>query len=162
MIKTRQASLALAERDTAAADRYIKKFKTICKNVPMSEADIATRMAGIYIDGGMNDKAEEYYRQAISFDPKNPDRLNYLAYFLIDGDRNITEGINHVDKVLESYPDDFRYLRTKGWGLYKQDKYKEALRILQRSWDLRIKNTIYSHKAFLELEAVKKAVAGLR
>jgi tetratricopeptide (TPR) repeat protein len=160
MVRTRQASLALIEKDTVAANRYIKKFKTICKNVPMSEAVIATRVAGIYIDGGMNDKAEEYYRRALSFEPENPDRLNYIAYFLIDRDRNITEGMNLVDKVLELNPDNYQYLRTKGWGLYKQGKYKEALSILQRSWDLRINNTIYSYKAFLELEEVKKAVAG--
>lgn len=159
MVKTMQASLALIEKDTVAANRYIKKFKTICKSVPMSEAVIATRVAGIYIEGGMNDKAEEYYRRALSFEPENPDRLNYLAYFLIDRDRNITEGMNLVVKVLELNPDNYQYLRTKGWGLYKQGKYKEALSILQRSWDLRIKKTIYSYKAFLELEAAKKAVA---
>jgi hypothetical protein len=51
-------------------------------------------------------------------------------------------------------------LHTKGWGLYKQGKYQEALEILQKSWDLRMKNAIYDHEAFLHLEAAKKAVAG--
>jgi hypothetical protein len=48
-------------------------------------------------------------------------------------------------------------LDTKGWGLYKRGRYKEALEFLQKSWD---SNPFYSHEAFLHLEAAKKAVAG--
>jgi hypothetical protein len=58
-----------------------------------------------------------------------------------------------------STPDDYNFLHTKGWGLYKQGKYKEASVILQKSWDLRMINAIYDHEAFLHLEAAKKAVA---
>ena len=87
-------------------------------------------------------------------------RMNTLAYFLIDKDRNINEGLELVDKALELSPDNYNYLHTKGWGLYKQGKYQEALEILQKSWDLRMKNAIYNHEAFLHLEAAKKAVAG--
>jgi hypothetical protein len=46
---------------------------------------------------------------------------------------------------------------TKGWGLYKQGKYKEALALLEKSWELR---PIYDHIVYLHLEAAKKAVAG--
>jgi hypothetical protein len=59
-------------------------------------------------------------------------------------------------------PDNYDYLDTKGLGLYKQGKYKEALDILQQSWDLRRKNAIYDHKSFLYLEAAKKSVADLK
>jgi hypothetical protein len=57
-------------------------------------------------------------------------------------------------------PDNYSYLHCKGWGLYKQGKYQEALDILQRSWDLRREKARYNHEAFLHLEAAKKAVAG--
>jgi tetratricopeptide (TPR) repeat protein len=64
-----------------------------------------------------------------------------------------------ADKSLELSPDNYEYLHTKGWGLSKQGKYKEALEILQKSWDLRMKNATYDHSAFLHLEEAKKAVA---
>jgi hypothetical protein len=48
-------------------------------------------------------------------------------------------------------------LDTKGWGLYKQKKYKEALELLEKSWDLK---PYYDHELYLHLEAAKKAVAG--
>jgi tetratricopeptide (TPR) repeat protein len=53
--------------------------------------------------------------------------MNSLAWFLINKDRNINEGLELYDKVLESSPDNFNYLQTKGWGLYKQGKYQKAL-----------------------------------
>jgi tetratricopeptide (TPR) repeat protein len=67
-----------------------------------------------------------------------------------------------IDKALVLNPDNYDYLDTKGLGLYKQGNYNEALDILQQSWKLRRKNAIYDHKAFLHLEAAKKAVADLK
>ena len=72
------------------------------------------------------DKAEKYYRQALTLDPESPDRLNSLAYFLIDNDRNLNEGIRLVDNALNLRPDSYNYLHTKGWGLFKQANYEEA------------------------------------
>jgi tetratricopeptide (TPR) repeat protein len=86
-----------------------------------------------------------------------PFTLNKLAYFLIDKDRNIIEGIQLIDKELETNPDNYSYLHTKGWGLYKQGKYEEALKILEKSDSLK---PVYDHNLFLHLEAAKKAVAG--
>ena len=108
------------------------------------------------------DKAEEYYRQGLSLEPDNPGRINSLAYLLIDKDRNINKGMELIDKALELSPDNYYMLGRKGWGLYKQGKYQEALEILQRSWDLRMKNAVYNHEAFLHLEAAKKLLPGKR
>ena len=108
------------------------------------------------------DKAEEYYRQAVSLEPENPVRLNNLAYFLIDQAGNLNEGMEIIDKALKLSPENYNYLHTKGWGLCKQGRYQEALDILQKSWDLRMKNAIYNHEAYLHLEAAKKAVVGMK
>jgi tetratricopeptide (TPR) repeat protein len=152
----RHAILSLTEGDTIEANRYIEKYKFISKENSSSEADIATTLAGIYSEGGIMDKAEEYYRQALSLDPKTLVRMNNLAYFLIDKDRNINGGMKLVDKALELSPDSWYMLDTKGWGFYKQGKYKEALDALQKADSLR---PIYDHEIYLHLEAAKKAVA---
>ena len=88
--------------------------------------------------------------------------MNALAYFLIDKGRNVNEGLELINKTLSLSPDQYEYLDTKGWGLYKQGKYQEALDMLQKSWDLRKEKAIYNHDAFLHLETAKKAVAGLK
>ena len=156
----RQAVLALSESKPKDANEYIEKFKSVLKEQAANEADVATELGDIYSEAGIPDKAEEYFRQALSFEPENPSRMNSLASFLIDKDRNINEGLELEERALKISPDNFSYLHWKGWGLYKSGKYDEALEILQKSWDLRLKNATYNHTTFLHLEAAKKAVAG--
>lgn len=158
-----QSILFLTKGDTIAANRYIEKFKSIRKENSWSEADITTSLAEIYFEAGILEKAEQNYRQALSSVELKPDYTRYfnnLSLFLIDRDRNIEEGMTLVDKVLKVSPDDYLLLDTKGWGLYKLGKFKEALEILKKSWDLRLKNALYDHSAFLHLETAKKAAAG--
>jgi tetratricopeptide (TPR) repeat protein len=172
----RQAVLALSEGDVRKGNEYIEKFISLSKGSPesvseiasvtsenfSSEAAILTNIAKIYSEANILDNGEKYYRQALSLEPVNPLRLNNLAWFLINKDRNIKEGLELVRKALDLSPDNYDYLYTYGWGLYLQGKYKEALDILQKSWVIRREKAIYDHEAYLHLEAAKKAVAGLK
>jgi tetratricopeptide (TPR) repeat protein len=156
----RQAFLALAIGDTTAANAYLEKFIGAGRAMAIPEAYIAKLLADGYNETGALDKAESYYRQAFSLDSANSDRINDLAYFLIDKERNITEGLYLVNRRLDICPEDFYSMHTKGFGLYKQGKYQEALELLQKSWDLRMDKATYDHEAYLHLEAAKKAAAG--
>jgi len=152
----RQAVLAMTEGDTISGNDHIKKYISILKESSASEAVLATSLAEIYSEAGIPDIAEEYYRQALKLEPEDPVRLNYLAYFLIDKDRNINEGLELINKALKLSPDNYNYLTTKGWGLYKQGKNNEALELLEKAWKLK---PIYNHELFLHIEQVKKAIA---
>jgi len=156
------AYLAFSEGDTAEGNRYIKKWTSIRKGQSWSDADIISGLPWIFDMAGMREKEEYCLRQALSMEPENTAKMNSLAYFLIDEDQNIEEGIDLVNKALELSPDDYSALSVKGWGLYKQGKYNEALDLLQKSWDMRMQNARYDHRAFLHLEAAKKAVGGQR
>jgi tetratricopeptide (TPR) repeat protein len=155
----RQTVLALTEGDTVLANQYIEKWIPIVVGQSWSEARIVRNLADIYSEANYFDKAEKYYRKALFLEPNSPLRLNVLAYFLIDKDRSINEGLELIDKALLLSADNYEYLDTKGLGFYKQGRFQEALEILQKSWDLRIKNAIYNHEAYLHLEAAKKAIA---
>jgi len=154
-----QGILSAIRGDTVAANRFFDKLVMISRNMFLSEAVITSLLAFGNNEAGFPDKAERYYRQSLSLEPENPDRINNLAYFLIDNDRGINEGMQLADKALALFPEYFGYLHTRGWGLYKQGKYKEALSILQKSWDLRREKAVYNHEAYLHLEAAKKVVA---
>jgi tetratricopeptide (TPR) repeat protein len=153
----RQAVLALSEGRTKQAENYINSYISIEQERALKEPLILTNLGNIYNDAGLLDKAEDYYRKALSLEPEDPERLNNLAWFLINRDRNIEEGITLIDKALKMAPDINYMLDTKGWGLYKKGEYKEALAFLQKSWDL---YSVYDHVVYLHLEAAKKAVAG--
>ena len=158
----RQAVLSFTEGDTAGALRYIEKLRFVLKENSVSEAGIITYIAMIYSEAKFPVKAEDYYRQALVIDPENPVRINNLAYFLIDQDRNILEGLELTEKALKLMPDNHIFLHTRGWGLYKLGGFGEANDILQQSWDIRRIEEGYDHSAYLHLEAAKKAVANLK
>jgi tetratricopeptide (TPR) repeat protein len=155
----RQAILSFTEGDTLAANRFVQKYIDVSKeNSQSDDASVKLDLAGIYVEAGIPDKADKYYRQALLIWPDSPYYLNNLAHFLIESNRNLNEGLELVDKALKLSPDSWYLLRTKGWGLYKQGRYKEALEVLQKADSLK---PIYNHELFLHLEAAKKAVAGM-
>lgn len=153
----RQAILALTEKKTITANEYLKKYTSVCKNTSKSEVAIYTGLASVYSEAGIQDKAEDYYRKALLSEPERPDVLNNLAYFLIDKNINVSEGLKLINRALEISPDNYAYLHCKGWGLYKQGKYNEALQLLEKSWKLK---NIYDHDIYLHINEVKKTIAG--
>jgi tetratricopeptide (TPR) repeat protein len=158
LVSIGQSTLSATLGDTVATVEHVNKAMALGRSMSIPEACLTGIMASCYNKAGVPDKAEEYYRQAFSMDPGNPDRINDLAYFLIDSERGIDEGLELADRRLALVPEDFFVMHTKGYGLYKQGKYREALELLQESWDLRMERAVYDHKAFLHLEAAKKAV----
>jgi tetratricopeptide (TPR) repeat protein len=158
-ITDQYAILSLSEGDTIEANQWIRNYISKRKEQSWSEARLANYIGIIYSRGGSQDKAEEYYRRAISLESENPLWIHSLAYFLIDKDRNINEGLELEETLLKTAPENYSYLGAKGWGLYKQGKYKESLEILQKSWDLRMKNAIYNHTSYLHLEEAEKAIS---
>jgi tetratricopeptide (TPR) repeat protein len=154
-----QAILALTEKDTVGANRYIEKLISLRKDLSDSEADKANYLAFIYNNGGFTDKAEEYFRKALSLEPEKWGRMNNLAYFLIDKDRNINEGLELIERALKLVPNRYNLFHWKGWGLYKQGKYKEALELLEKADSLK---PAYNYRLYIDLEAAKKAIAGLK
>ena len=152
----RQAIISLTEGDTVTANHNIKKYMNLNKEGLASEAAITTNLASIYSESDNLDKAEEYFREALSLEPERSVRINNLALFLIDNDRNINEGMELIEKALELSPDNYHYSDTKGWGLFKQGKYKEALEFLEKAWNSK---PSYDHEIYLHLEAAKKALA---
>jgi TolB-like protein len=158
----RQSVLALTEQDTSEANIYLKKYRSLLKENNASNATIENSIGNLYSEAGILEKAEGFYRQAVLSSPKNPYWKYSLAYFLIDKDLNIKQGLELIDKELDSDRENYNYLHIKGWALYKQGKYQEALEILQNSWDLRMKKAMYNHSAYLHLQAAKKDVAGMK
>jgi tetratricopeptide (TPR) repeat protein len=152
----RQIILSFSEGDTLAANQFINKYLSIHKSNLTSDMDIMDNMGAIYYSAGMLDKAETNFREALSMDPGNTARINELAYFLIDKDRSLTEGLELIEKALKMNPDNYIYLNTKGWGLFKMDKYEEALKFLEKSDSLK---PVYDHLLFLHIQDVRKAIA---
>ena len=102
------------------------------------EAEITEAIGRIYYDTGIMDKAEDYYRKAIELDPDNPARLFRFALFLTETERKLDDVPALMDRAMmlaKNRVDYYNYLDQKGWSLYKQGKYNEALAIIEKAWD---------------------------
>ncbi len=151
-----QTILYLAEGDTVDANQNINKFISLSKDNSESEATIEDDLADIFLSAGIPDKAESYYRKAVSAEPANPVRMNYLAYFLIDSDRNPDEGLKLINEALKIDPDNPGFIDTKGWGFFKQGRYKESLQLLDKADSLK---PIWDYQLSVHLQSVKKSLS---
>jgi Tfp pilus assembly protein PilF/TolB-like protein len=152
-----EAILALSERDTILANKYIEKYISNRRENSWSEAAIMSDLAGAFFMYGNLKEAEEYYRKALSFEPENPVRMNDLAKVLVENKQKVKESMELIDKALKSSPDNWAVLDTKGWGLYKQGKYQEALKLILKADSLK---PVYSQDIYDHLVEVKKTIAG--
>ena len=156
-IQQYQAICAFSQGDTEKANEIIAEYKTIRQNVlHCTEAMISTGLGVIYSSSGMLDEAEDFYRQSIELEPENLVWVRDFAWFLIDNDINLEEGLQLSENILELYPEYWPSLDAKGWALYKQGKYEEALTLLKDSWDLK---PAYSHTGYLHIREIEQAIA---
>jgi len=156
MIQQYQAICAYSMGETHKAEDILVEYKSIRQNVlHCTEAMISSGIGTIYSSSGKFEEAEAYYREAIENDPENLYWTHDFAWFLIDNDINIDEGLKLLEHVLEHNPDYWPSLDAKGWALYKQGKYEEALTLLKDSWDLR---PAYSHTGYTHIQEVEKAL----
>ena len=81
-------------------------------------------------------RAEELLEKAIELDPEHAPALNYLGYMLADRNRDLSRAESLVRRALAEDPDNGAYLDSLGWALYRQGRYDEALKALERAADL--------------------------
>ena len=154
----RQAILALTEGDTLRADYYIEKYLSIQREKRASDADLKIYLANIYWIAGLLDHAEKYFRESLSLDPDNLQRMNAIAWFLIDTGRDIEEAMEIISKAEKMNPDNFTFLDAKGWALFKQGRYEDALDNLEKVYEKCIIPDL-RYVIYLHMEEVKKAIS---
>jgi tetratricopeptide (TPR) repeat protein len=130
----RQTRCALSTGDTNRAADLINKIIKLAKEREISQGFLESFFGNLYYETKSLVKAEEHFRAALKFEPDNCWRLNDLASFLFHNDKNISEGMNLINKAMEINPGDASgLLWTKGYGFYKQGRYREALDLLQQA-----------------------------
>ena len=72
-------------------------------------------------------------RQILLYDPFDADTANGLAYYYAERNENLSEAEGLARRALALAPEDGAILDTVGWVCYRQGRYQEALRYLQRA-----------------------------
>ena len=92
------------------------------------------------------EEAKKHYKKVLDLDKGNANAYNGLGVIYIE-EGLIEEGINYCEKALEINPDGAAYLDSIGWGYYKKNDDKRAMKYLKEAFEkepynLEIKNHI--------------------
>ena len=153
----RMAVCALSNGNTSEANEILVKYRAKHKELGTPEDYLEQFLGQMYEEAGIMDQAEIHYRKGYELNPENVNHIYTLGLFLINNESKISEGMELVDKIMEKNPSNKWALRLKGWGLYKQGKYEEAVQLLGQVWENwnGFDITLYEY-----LAQSKKAVAG--
>jgi len=94
--------------------------------------DVVFDIAATYERLAMPDSAMVWFERLLRRAPRHAAALNYLGYLLVDSKRDVPRGIRLVDSALTLDPGNPAYLDSRGWGLYREGRYSEALDIFDK------------------------------
>ncbi len=131
--------LAIAQREAKHAAQAVVTFEEALQEAGPATGEMLN--ARFYFDygaaaeqAGLYDKAAELFHQSIALDPaKAAEAYNYLGFMWADKNMRLDEAAEMIGKALELDPDNGAYLDSRGWLSYRQGKYEDALRDLQRA-----------------------------
>jgi tetratricopeptide (TPR) repeat protein len=93
---------------------------------------------GVVLDrAGNKEGMISQLKKVIELKPDHVQALNYLAYTYAELDRDLPQALKWSTEALRLSPNDGYVLDTMGWILFKQGQYSEAVRYLERAFDLK-------------------------
>ena len=82
---------------------------------------------------GNTDSAIVIFKKLTKSTPGDALGANYLAYLLIDSDRELDLADSLLEVALKADPDNAAYIDSYGWLLYRRGQFKKALEKLLRA-----------------------------
>jgi len=144
-------------------DEAIALFKSLLDKFPNNEDVVMTARQGLStIYTGLGDFAKGEAELEILFakNPDDPGLNNDLGYLYADQGKNLEKAEAMIRKAVAEDPDNYAYLDSLGWVLFKRGKMEEARVSLEKaSADSRSDTTIPDHlgDVYFQLQEIGKA-----
>ncbi|QLY26683.1 tetratricopeptide repeat protein [Bdellovibrio sp. KM01] len=125
------ASLLEAKKDYAtAADVLEKGLTKYSENTEMrfQQAIMLDRM-------GKKEPMITQLKKVLAQEPFHVQSLSYLAFSLAEMNQQLTEAEDMARRASELSPKDGYVLDTFGWVLFKQKKFSEAIKVLEKAYE---------------------------
>jgi tetratricopeptide (TPR) repeat protein len=95
--------------------------------------DIMQTLAHIYANAEKNDECINTLKRALEIEPNSATLQNFLGYLYADLNIHLDEAEVLIDKALAQEPENYAYLDSKGWLLFRKGKLKEAERFIRKA-----------------------------
>ncbi len=91
------------------------------------------------------DVLEQDLKRILARDPDNPQTLNALGYTWADRKMNLEQAFDFIQRAHAQLPDDGAITDSMGWIHYRLGNYEEALKYLERAYELDPQGEIAAH-----------------
>lgn len=111
---------------------YEKAIKELQQAIEIAVTDMSLQgralcyVAKSYEGLGEIEKADRTYNEAILMQPNDPEIIHAYAYSLTKRGTGLPKAQDLIKGILEKHPNNVKYTTTKGFILYKQNKYTLA------------------------------------
>lgn len=156
--------LARENRQWTQASNYLYQTEQIITHSPkpsLSRDEISYQWGIFYEQTKDFEKAETYFKKAISLNPNHHQAMNYLSYMWIDHKIKFDEALKLINQALTYEPKNPAYLDTLGWLYFQQANYEKALPLIQEAFELSLYDgEIGEHLGdiYLKMNQPKKAL----
>lgn len=99
-------------------------------------------IATFWQQAGIKPKEVEDLLKYLVYKRQNLEAENFLAYFWAEQNKNLPEALKLIQEVLRNEPNNANFIDTYGYVLYKQKKYKAALKEFLKANALQLDNTV--------------------
>ncbi len=99
-------------------------------------SDFYAIMGDILHEKGKSPEAYAAYDSCLQWKPDNISCLNNYAYFLSEEDKDLDKAERMSKKTIDEEPENPTYLDTYAWILFKQQRYEEAQKYIDKVLEL--------------------------
>lgn len=136
-----QASYMNKQYETciASAKRFVKM------NEDLRNSDMQVLIGDCHHHLKQYAESDQAYEKAIKLNPRNATALNNYAYFLSVRGERLEDAARMADQAMKMRPGEASFMDTYGWILYRQGKYDEALKWIQKAYELQAEGEVAEH-----------------
>lgn len=133
--KVYYAMAAMELKEYEVADAELKKALILAGNNDQLKVQVMSMMGDLKYRMKEYEISYSFYEEALKISPDDPLLLNNYAYFLAEGGNDLKKALKMAEKVMETDGDNYTYIDTYAWVLYKMGKYREAQKEMLRIFE---------------------------
>lgn len=114
------------------AASLLEHGKKLTGSNPALVVDFLALLGEAYNGTREYDKSDKAFEEALALNPNNEIVMNNYSYYLALRGANLDRAEKLSAQLIKNNPDNPSFLDTHAWVLYKQKKYREARKMMER------------------------------